>query len=101
MASFLSFQSNQARHCQNVNDAINMLLAVTLLMPRYHNVNPMEALSRCSVICHTVTVLTRMETNGPTLVLMSDMEGPFVMTQVVRFRTIIRRSARIMCLEKT
>lgn len=53
------------------------------------------------MICHTVTVLTRMETNGPTLVLMSDMEGPFVMRQVLRFKTINHRSNRIICLEKT
>lgn len=65
-----------------------MLLADILLMRKYHNVNPMEALSRCSVICHIVTVLTRMETNGPTLVLTSDTEGPFVMRKVLRFNAV-------------
>ena len=53
------------------------------------------------MICHTVTVLTRMETNGPTLVLMSDMEGPFVMIQVLGFKTIIHRCVRVKCLEKS
>lgn len=68
--------------CQNANDVISMLSAIILLMQRYHNVNLMEVLSRCSVICHTVTVLTRMAMNDQTLVLMSDMEGPCVTIQV-------------------